>query len=231
MGGGSSTSTLATKRVGRDKPILTIFKNNGDISIENSEDILSFEMRLKGRFLMTAYMRDYWSLSYNKKTKTVKCFTTGASIGADPILKYKGRLQVVYCKVHLLNGQTRGAMERDTNPNVWNKKISTWDGISEKFDELKKSNIFASVPPKTMVHWQHKNKMTKGGAFILKNKDYKGPYHIHHNGCVMTGSEYSEESEVLKRSVSNRELRQQINTPVRKAKNIRTIKKSIKGDY
>ena len=47
----------------------------------------------------------------------------------------------------------------------------------------------------------------------------------------MTGSEYSEESEVLKRSVSNRELRQQINSAVRKAKNIRTIKKSIKGDY
>ena len=121
----------------------------------------------------------------------------GSILGESPFLKYTGNLSIADCRVTTSDMKILHITPRLIRNDKFNATINSFSGENLKFEYLNSVGVYKGIPNKSTVSIITKNLNTKGNQFLLNSKDYIGDYHIHYTGVAMTGSDHTEDSEVL----------------------------------
>ena len=192
-----------------------IYYGEGDIFIEYSEPISAFDIKFDGIYELESYNPDNFLMNYNNGR--LIGVGLGSTLGEDPFLKYTGDLRIKECKIVTSNMGIFSLSSKKIANDNFEKTRSKFSKNPAKFENLDRGGVIYRIPDKTKVNIITKNLYTDGG-YLLDGLDYKGDYHLHHTGIAMTGSDHTEDSEILE--LKNKNIR------IRK---IKTVNKVIKS--
>ena len=181
----------------------SIYYGNGEIRIECSENILGFDIQLRGNYNIKSEYPDNFLIAYSNGRMIG--VGLGSILGESPFLKYTGNLSISDCKVVTSDMKILHITPRLIRNDKFNAKTNIFSGENLKFENLNSDGVYKGIPNKSTVSIITKNLNTKGNQFLLDNKDYMGDYHIHHTGVAMTGADHAKDSEVL--TIKNRRKR------------------------
>ena len=172
-----------------------IYYGDGDIRIEATMSIKAFDIKIAGTYSLESYNPENFLINYNNGR--VIGVGLGSVLGEGAFLKYTGDLRILSCKVVTSENEMINLIPKLVRNDKFNVVRNGFDGENIKFEDLDKVGIVGDIPAKTTINIVTKNFNTKGGEYTLNGKDYVGDYHIHYTGVAMTGSDHTEDSEVL----------------------------------
>tara|TARA_Y100001963_G_scaffold137926_1_gene202136 strand:+ start:284 stop:805 length:522 start_codon:yes stop_codon:yes gene_type:complete len=143
-----------------------ILLNNGDISIPIGESVIGLDIKLSGVYELEYITRNNFYINYNKNR--IIGVGLGSNLGTSTFLKYTGDLRIVNCKVVKQNLE-----ELELLPfyeiDRFEKVFSTFDGVQENIENMKKNNVFGEIPQRIKTTFQNKI-YDKDGKKIDVNK-------------------------------------------------------------
>ena len=190
---------------------MRIYYGEGNIWFSEN-NVVAFDMKVRGKYLLESYNPDSFVISEHKGRMIG--FGFGGSVGTEPFLKYQGDLVIVSCSFVLGNDpQTlSGAVPLREYIDRFGIIDSTFDGLSENFENLDKGGAYGEYTEKTKAQWISKNLHTSGGEFLLNGEDYIGEYHFHQDLTAMTGSDHEDGAEILERKTTKLSRRKLLQT-------------------
>ena len=208
-----------------------IYYGNGEIRINYSEDILGFDIRLKGTYDIESYQSENFYISYNNDR--LIGVGLGSVLGKKPFLNYTGNLEVLECKAITSDMKSVNIIPKIVRLDKFEAIRDGFDGSNTSFEDMDNVGIVGEIPRATKVKIVTENLHTKGGQFNLNQVDYKGYYHLHQDGVAMTGKSHNESSEVLDRIEKEGTIRRINNTlrEIRRPSTSRDISSSTGGGY
>ena len=190
---------------------------NGQFIIYNEiSNVTGIELHYKGTINITPTLPEGWFLrAGNSKIIIV---SLGSNVLTENVLfKFEGKLKINVAfaatkeqKKHLISIKNT---QRNWNSNYFLN--GSLDSIQDNWDTIKNTNV---SKPKTNVRFGNNssynsnekgntsivnvptenNLYTKGGEYMLNQKEYVGNYHIHSDiGVAMTGKRHSKSSKML----------------------------------
>ena len=172
-----------------------IYYGDGDIRIETTMPIKAFDIKFAGTYSLESYNPENFLINYNNGR--VIGVGLGSVLGEGAFLKYTGDLKILICKVVTSKNEMINLIPKLVRNDKFDVVRNDFSGENIKFEDLDKVGVIGDIPTKTTINIVTKNFNTKGGEYTLDGKDYVGDYHIHYTGVAMTGSDHTEDSEVL----------------------------------
>ena len=172
-----------------------IYYGDGDIRIKTTMPIKAFDIKFEGTYSLESYNPEKFLINYNNGR--VIGVGLGSVLGEGAFLKYTGDLRILSCKVVTSENEMINLIPKLVRNDKFDVVRNDFSGENIKFEDLDKVGVFGDIPTKTTINIVTKNFNTKGGEYTLNGKDYVGDYHIHYTGVAMTGSDHTEDSEVL----------------------------------
>ena len=172
-----------------------IYYGNGDISIQYSNPIKAFDIKLKGIYNLESYEIDNFLINYNNQR--LIGVSLGGELGNNPFLKYTGDLQILECKIITSDMKKVNIAPKMLRLDTFQSTIDSFDGKNINFEDMNHIGVVGDIPKKIKINLITKNLHTEGEQYTLDGQNYKGYYHLHHNGVAMTGKDHNESSEVL----------------------------------
>ena len=196
-----------------------IYYGNGKIRINYSEDILGFDIRLKGTYDIESHQSENFYISYNNDR--LIGVGLGSVLGGKPFLNYTGHLEVLECKIITSDMKSVNIIPKIVRLDKFEAIRDDFDGSNTNFEDMNNVGIVGEIPRVTKVKIATENLYTKGGQFNLNGTEYKGYYHLHQDGVAMTGKSHNESSEVLDR-ISKEKTTKRINNTLREIRRTST---------
>ena len=172
-----------------------IYYGDGDIRIQTTMSIKAFDIKIAGTYSLESYNPENFLINYNNGR--VIGVGLGSVLGEGAFLKYTGDLRILSCKVVTSENEMLNLIPKLVRNDKFDVVRNDFSGENIKFEDLDKVGVVGDTPTKTKINIITKNFNTKGGEYTLDGKDYVGDYHIHYTGVAMTGSDHTEDSEVL----------------------------------
>ena len=172
-----------------------IYYGDGDIRIHATMPIKAFDIKFAGTYSLESYNPENFLINYNNGR--VIGVGLGSVLGEGAFLKYTGDLRILSCKVVTSENEMINLIPKLVRNDKFDVVRNDFSGENIKFEDLDKVGVVGDIPTKTTINIVTKNFNTKGGEYTLDGKDYVGDYHIHYTGVAMTGSDHTEDSEVL----------------------------------
>ena len=172
-----------------------IYYGDGDIRIQTTMSIKAFDIKIAGTYSLESYNPENFLINYNNGR--VIGVGLGSVLGEGAFLKYTGDLRILSCKVVTSENEMINLIPKLVRNDKFDVVRNDFSGENIKFEDLDKVGVVGDIPTKTTINIVTKNFNTKGGEYTLDGKDYVGDYHIHYTGVAMTGSDHTEDSEVL----------------------------------
>ena len=172
-----------------------IYYGDGDIRIQTTMSIKAFDIKIAGTYSLESYNPENFLINYNNGR--VIGVGLGSVLGEGAFLKYTGDLRILSCKVVTSENEMINLIPKLVRNDKFDVVRNDFSGENIKFEDLDKVGVVGDIPTKTTINIVTKNFNTKGGEYTLNGKDYVGDYHIHYTGVAMTGSDHTEDSEVL----------------------------------
>ena len=172
-----------------------IYYGDGDIRIHATMPIKAFDIKFEGTYSLESYNPENFLINYNNGR--VIGVGLGSVLGEGAFLKYTGDLRILSCKVVTSENEMINLIPKLVRNDKFDVVRNDFSGENIKFEDLDKVGVIGDIPTKTTINIVTKNFNTKGGEYTLDGKDYVGDYHIHYTGVAMTGSDHTEDSEVL----------------------------------
>ena len=172
-----------------------IYYGDGDIRIRATMPIKAFDIKFEGTYSLESYNPENFLINYNNGR--VIGVGLGSVLGEGAFLKYTGDLRILSCKVVTSENEMINLIPKLVRNDKFNVVRNGFDGENIKFEDLDKVGVVGDIPAKTTINIVTKNFNTKGGEYTLNGKNYIGDYHVHYTGVAMTGSDHTEDSEVL----------------------------------
>ena len=172
-----------------------IYYGDGDIRIHATMPIKAFDIKFAGTYSLESYNPENFLINYNNGR--VIGVGLGSVLGEGAFLKYTGDLRILSCKVVTSENEMINLIPKLVRNDKFDVVRNDFSGENIKFEDLDKVGVVGDIPTKTTINIVTKNFNTKGGEYTLNGKDYVGDYHIHYTGVAMTGSDHTEDSEVL----------------------------------
>ena len=157
--------------------------------------IKAFDIKIAGTYSLESYNPENFLINYNNGR--VIGVGLGSVLGEGAFLKYTGDLRILSCKVVTSENEMINLIPKLVRNDKFDVVRNDFSGENIKFEDLDKVGVVGDIPTKTTINIVTKNFNTKGGEYTLNGKDYVGDYHIHYTGVAMTGSDHTEDSEVL----------------------------------
>ena len=172
-----------------------IYYGDGDIRIHATMPIKAFDIKFAGTYSLESYNPENFLINYNNGR--ILGIGLGSVLGEGAFLKYTGDLRILTCKVVTSENEMINLIPKLVRNDKFDVVRNGFDGENIKFEDLDKVGVVGDIPTKTKINIITKNFNKKGGEYTLDGKDYVGDYHIHYTGVAMTGSDHTEDSEVL----------------------------------
>ena len=172
-----------------------IYYGDGDIRIRATMPIKAFDIKFEGTYSLESYNPENFLINYNNGR--VIGVGLGSVLGEGAFLKYTGDLRILSCKVVTSENEMINLIPKLVRNDKFDVVRNDFSGENIKFEDLDKVGVVGDIPTKTKINIITKNFNTKGGEYTLDGKDYVGDYHVHYTGVAMTGSDHTEDSEVL----------------------------------
>ena len=172
-----------------------IYYGDGDIRFKCSCEISGFDIKFQGNYNLESYEVDNFLINYNNGRMIGVGF--GNTIGEDYFLKYTGDLRILTCKAVTSENDMINLIPKLVRNDRFGSIMNDFNGEQTYFEDLDNIGVIDKIPDKRTINIITKNFNTKGGEYTLDGKDYVGDYHVHYTGVAMTGSDHTEDSEVL----------------------------------
>lgn len=172
-----------------------IYFGDGDIKIKSSMPIKSFDMRFAGKYNLESYNPDNFLIHYNNGR--LIGVGVGSVLGEDAFLQYTGDLRILTCKAVTSENDMINLIPKLVRNDRFGSIMNDFDGERTYFEDLDSIGVIDKIPDKRTINIITKNFNTKGGEYTLDGNDYIGDYHLHHTGVAMSGSDHTEDSQIL----------------------------------
>ena len=172
-----------------------IYYGDGDIRFKCSSEISGFDIKFQGNYNLESYEVDDFLINYNNGRMIGVGF--GNTIGEDYFLKYTGDLRILTCKAVTSENDMINLIPKLVRNDRFGSIMNDFNGEQTYFEDLDNIGVIDKIPDKRTINIITKKFNTKGGEYTLDGNDYIGDYHLHHTGVAMSGSDHTEDSQIL----------------------------------
>ena len=172
-----------------------IYYGDGDIRFKCSSEISGFDIKFQGNYNLESYEVDDFLINYNNGRMIGVGF--GNTIGDVAFLKYTGDLRILTCKAVTSENDMINLIPKLVRNDKFGSIMNAFNGEQIYFEDLDNIGVIDKIPDKRTINIITKKFNTKGGEYTLDGNDYIGDYHLHHTGVAMSGSDHTEDSQIL----------------------------------
>ena len=174
-------------------------KNEIAIDLGDIQNVAAIDIHYSGKMYGESQLPDDWQLMSNKNR--IICFSLGDSV-PEVLLNYVGLINIKACSV----------VDRDLNTynaHITIEDIDYWENITDDFDKNTQywTNLGNTHVGDRSIKYSsivRKNLIAPPDEFYFKDgTPYVGEYHQHGDWQAMTGSEHTDNSELIYRKDAN----------------------------